>query len=79
MKLNPLPDAVRAKLDAAISFDTEEDVAQFIADAINTYVELGQRAQSGAQYFVKTGPQAPLQRLRLPFEAQRTQNSAKGE
>ena len=69
MKLDLLSEAVLAKLRGAVSFDNEEDAAQLIADAINTYVDLGNRARAGAQFYMKSGPEAPLRRLRLPFDS----------
>ncbi len=72
MKYNLLSEAVLAKLQNAVALDNEEDAAQFLADAINTYVELGNRARGGAQFFIRSGPEEPLRRLRLPFEDQRS-------
>ncbi len=70
MELNLLSEAVLAKLQGAVALDNKEDAAQFLADAISTYVELSNRAQGGAQFFIKTGPEEQPQRLRLPFEDQ---------
>ncbi|MEM1388000.1 MAG: hypothetical protein AAF748_05550 [Pseudomonadota bacterium] len=78
MKIDLLSDAILSKLQSKVSFDSEEDAARLIADAINTYVQLGSYAASGAEFFVKTGSDAQLRRLRLPFEA-RTHMQESGE
>ncbi|MEM6460397.1 MAG: hypothetical protein AAF724_00615 [Pseudomonadota bacterium] len=79
MKLNLLSEAVLSKLRGAVSFETDEDAAQLIADAINTYVELGSYAASGAEFYIKPAPDAPMRRLRLPFEGRGPTNNGSGE
>jgi len=67
MKIDLLSETVLTKLRSRVELEDVEDAAQLIADAINTYVDLGSRSQNGAAFFMKAGPDAPLRRLRFPF------------
>ena len=42
-----LPEDVLARIKTQVSIETDQDMAQFIADALNTYIILGNRVASG--------------------------------
>lgn len=57
-----------AKLSTAVTLPDANAVNSFVADAINTYVQLGQLYQSGGQFqFVAEGREDPVV-LHFPFQ-----------
>ena len=57
-----------AKLSEAVQLPDEAAINAFVADAINSYVQLGQLYQSGGQFqFVSEGRNEPVV-LHFPFQ-----------
>jgi hypothetical protein len=56
------------KLQTQVNFPDAAALNQFVADAINTYVQLGQLYQSGGQFqFLGDGREEPVV-LHFPFQ-----------
>ncbi len=63
-----LSQEVLDKLGRQVSFRTAADVQRLVADAINTYVQLGQISASGAKVFARDGDDGKPVRLHFPFD-----------
>jgi hypothetical protein len=67
---------IMEKLQAQVSFESAEAVNAFVADAINTYMQLGRLHQSGGQFqFLGEGRENPVV-LHFPFQPDPRDNSA---
>lgn len=64
-----IPDSVIDQLKKQVQFETEADLAQFIADALNSYVALGQLVNSGAVLQAQMQDGA-IRRVVLPLQSQ---------
>jgi hypothetical protein len=63
------------KLSTAVTLPDAKAVNDFVADAINTYVQLGQLYQSGGEFhFIPEGRDGPV-RLHFPFQPDPRQTS----
>jgi len=62
---------VIAKLKTRVAFEADADVEQFIADALNSYIELGQLLSQGGELHVSL-PSGETRRVVLPFQRQST-------
>jgi len=59
---------VLEKLQTVVSFKDQNAVNDFVADAINTYVQLGQLYQSGGEFhFISEERDGPV-KLHFPFQ-----------
>lgn len=59
------------KLKSAVNFENDGAVYAFLADAINTYVELGQLSNGGFTLYAAhedDGEEDELRRVYLPFQ-----------
>ncbi|GAB5446127.1 hypothetical protein [Gymnodinialimonas sp.] len=63
-----LSQEVLAKLRKQVKFETVSDLRELVADAINTYVQLGQLRASDAEILARQGPDGKLVRLHFPFD-----------
>lgn len=59
---------VLTALRAQVGFRTVGDVRALVADAINSYVHLGQLRASGAEIFARQGEDGAAVRLHFPFD-----------
>lgn len=59
---------VLGKLSTQVAFKTAADVRALVADAINTYVQIGNLRASDVGIFAKQGEDGDLVRLRFPFD-----------
>ncbi len=57
------------KLKSQVNFETEADIQQFIADALNSYVELGQLMSGGGKLQIHL-PNGDTRGIILPFQQQ---------
>ncbi len=75
-----LSEAILAKIQTQVSFANEAQVHTFIADAINTYIQLGNLHVSGAKFTVEDKDGATAM-LRFPFDevAKKAAADAQGE
>jgi hypothetical protein len=64
-----LSNEVLAKLQERVAIRTVGDVHELVADAINSYVHLGQLAAGGSQIYAKQGDDGTLVRLHFPFSS----------
>ena len=62
-----LSDDVLRRLRQKVSFRTVGDVQGLVADALNTYMHLGQLSASGVDIFARQGDDGKLVRLQFPF------------
>lgn len=63
-----LSSEIMQKLQAQVSFENDAALNQFLADAINSYMQLGQLHQSGGRFvFEAEGRDEPIV-LHFPFE-----------
>lgn len=63
-----LSNDVLSRLSQVVSFRTVGDVQNLVADAINSYVQLGQLHAGGAEIFAVQGDDSAPVRLRFPFD-----------
>lgn len=63
-----LNDETLEKLKSVVSFENDGAVYAFLADAINTYVELGRISHSGYKFFAGETLEGEMRRVVMPFE-----------
>ena len=59
------------RLRSQVEFRTASDVRELVADAVNSYVQLGQLVASGTEILARQGEDGELHRVRLPFDLPR--------
>lgn len=64
-----LSEDVLRRLREKVAFRTVGDVQGLVADALNTYMHLGQLSAGGVEIFARRGEDGQLVRLRFPFDA----------
>ncbi len=55
------------KMRKQVAFETRADVQQLVADAINSYLQLGSLDASGMRVLAQKGTDGELMHLRFPF------------
>ncbi len=63
-----LSNDVLAGLRSQVAFRTVGDVQDLVADAITSYVQLGQLRANGATIFARQGEDGKTARLHFPFD-----------
>ncbi|WP_415401726.1 hypothetical protein [Tateyamaria sp. SN3-11] len=63
-----LSSEVLAGLRTRVAFRTVGDVQTLVADALNSYVLIGQLTESGAEIFARQQPDGDFVRLHFPFD-----------
>ncbi len=64
-----ISDDVINKLKSQVEFSSEADIQQFIADALNSYIELGQLMSHGGKLQLHM-PNGDTRGIILPFQQQ---------
>ncbi len=59
---------VLARLRKQVNFRTVGDVQAIVADALNSYLQLGRLRANGAEFFAGQDENGPLVRLHFPFD-----------
>jgi hypothetical protein len=57
------------KLKSQVKFESDADIQQFIADALNSYIELGQMVNGGGKLRLHM-PNGDTRGIILPFQKQ---------
>ncbi len=63
-----LSNEVLTGLRSRVAFRTVGDVQDLVADALNSYIHLGQLTAKGAELLARQGPDGILVRLHFPFD-----------
>ena len=56
------------KIATQVSFEDDAAVGRFVADAINSYLHLGQLHRQGGVFFLEAEGQDDLVKLHFPFQ-----------
>ena len=63
-----LSEQTLAKIATQVSFEDDAAVGRFVADAINSYLHLGQLHRQGGVFFLEAEGQDDLVKLHFPFQ-----------
>ena len=63
-----LSEQTLAKIATQVSFEDDAAVGRFVADAINSYIHLGQLHRQGSVFFLEAEGQDDLVKLHFPFQ-----------
>ena len=63
-----LSEQTLAKIATQVSFEDDAAVGRFVADAINSYIHLGQLHRQGGVFFLEAEGQDDLVKLHFPFQ-----------
>ena len=63
-----LSEQTLAKIATQVSFEDDAAVGRFVADAINSYIHLGQLHRQGGVFFIEAEGQDDLVKLHFPFQ-----------
>jgi len=71
MQIEPitLNSEILERMQERVQVENREQMIQFVTDALNTYMHLGQLAAGGAQFLARDGDDGEPRRLRFPFQA----------
>lgn len=67
-KVITLSEQTLAKIATQVSFEDDAAVGRFVADAINSYIHLGQLHRQGGVFFLEAEGQDDLVKLHFPFQ-----------
>lgn len=72
MEMTPitLDEKTLEKIQQVVKVEDKSAMIQFVTDALNSYMHLGQMAANGAQFLARDGDDGEPRRMRFPFETQ---------